>query len=80
VDKLIESARENMNDASRTAQFAEIQTDIIADAPAVFLYSPNDLYITSKGLHGVTSDILPDPSDRFREVKDWYLKTARVLK
>jgi peptide/nickel transport system substrate-binding protein len=80
VDKLIESARENMDDASRTGQFAKIQKDIVADAPAVFLYSPDDLYIASKNLHGITGGILPDPSDRFREVKNWYLETTRVLK
>ena len=80
VDKLIESARADMNDASRTAQFAQIQSNIVADAPAVFLYSPDDLYISNKNLHGITPAILPDPSDRFRQATQWYLETTRVLK
>ncbi len=81
VDKLIEAARTDMNDASRTQEFAQIQNAIIADAPAVFLYSPDDLYVTTKNLHGTTTNnVLSDPSDRFRETPQWYLETTRVLK
>ncbi len=80
VDKLIESARETMNDASRTQELAAAQNDIVNDNPAVFLFSPNDLYVANKNVQGITTDLLPNPSDRFREVPQWYLETARVLK
>lgn len=80
VDALIESARQSMNEASRTQKFADAQNQIVSDFPAAFLYSPNDLYIADKNIQGITPDLLPDPSDRFREVPQWYLETARVLK
>jgi peptide/nickel transport system substrate-binding protein len=80
VDKLIAEARANMNDATRTQELATAQSDIIADAPAVFLYSTNDLYAASKNIKGIATSTLSDPSDLFREVPAWYLQTARVLK
>ena len=63
-----------MSDASRTDDLVKAQNDIIADAPAVFLYSPDDLYVANKDVQGVTTDLLPDPSDRFLEIPNWYLK------
>jgi peptide/nickel transport system substrate-binding protein len=80
VDALIESARRTMNDASRTQEFADAENRIVADSPAAFLFSPNDFYVANKTIQGITTDLLPDPSDRFREVPQWYLETARVLK
>ena len=80
VDSLVEAARQDLNTASRTAQFVAAQADIIADNPAVFLYSPDYLYVTNKSVQGISPDLLPDPSDRFREVTSWYLNTTEVLK
>ena len=80
VDSLIESARMDTNEASRTQEFANAENAIVADYPAIFLYSPDYLYITDKTVRGITPQFLADPSDRFREVDTWYLNTARVLK
>jgi peptide/nickel transport system substrate-binding protein len=80
VDGLIEAARTTMNDASRTEELAKAQSDIIADTPAVFLYSTDDLHATGKNIQGITTSTLSDPSDLFREVPNWYLKTTRALK
>jgi peptide/nickel transport system substrate-binding protein len=80
VDALIESERTNLSDASRTAEFAQAEQDIVTDNPAVFLYSPDYLFVTDKDLQGITPQTLPDPSDRFRSATDWYLGTTRSLK
>jgi peptide/nickel transport system substrate-binding protein len=80
VDTLIETARDNPSDASRTAEFATAQNDIVADNPAVFLYSPDYLFISSKNLQGVSPSLLADPSDLSRAMTEWYLNTTRVLK
>lgn len=80
VDGLIEAARTTMNDASRTAELAKVQSDIVADTPALFLYSTNDLYAAGKYVQGVVTSTLADPSDLFREVPNWYLETTRALK
>lgn len=81
VNMLIERARANPNRASSSQELAAAQTDIVADYPAIFLYSPDYVYVTGKNVQGIsTSTLLIDPSDRFREVESWYLNTARVLK
>ena len=80
ADSILESIRGNSNDASRTAQFTNAQNIIVNDHPAIFLYSPDYLYVTNKTIRGITTDILPDPSDRFRDAGAWYLNTTRVLK
>ena len=80
VDGLIETARTTMNDASRTEELAEVQGDIVANAPAIFLYSTDDIYVAGKSIQGVTTGTLSDPSDLFRTVPSWYLETTRALK
>jgi peptide/nickel transport system substrate-binding protein len=80
VDSLIEKARQNTISASTTQELAAVQADIVATNPAIFLYSPDYVYVTNKNVQGVTTNLLTDPSDRFREIESWYLNTARVLK
>lgn len=80
VDTLIESARMNLDPEARAGQFADAQAKIVADAPAVFLYSPDYLFVTDKSVRGITPELIPSPSDRFRSVGAWYMNTARVLK
>ncbi len=81
VNSLIERARQNHNAASSSVELAAAQADIVADHPAIFLYSPDYVYVTNKNVQGIsTSALLTDPSDRFREIESWYLNTARVLK
>jgi len=80
ADTLIESIRQELDLQKRQDKFSELQKVIVDDLPAVFLYSPDYLYLTNKTLHGLTSGFLADPSERFREAPKWYLKTARVLR
>jgi peptide/nickel transport system substrate-binding protein len=79
VDSLIEGARTDLAVASRTAQFAAAQQDIVNDNPAIFLYSPDYLYVTNKDVQGISPDLLVDPSDLAREQTSWYLNAARVV-
>ena len=81
MNSLIEHARQNPNAASSSQELAVAQADIVAGYPAIFLYSPDYVYVTNKNVQGVsTSTLLTNPSDRFREIESWYLNTARVLK
>jgi peptide/nickel transport system substrate-binding protein len=81
ADTLIESARETSSSAMTAKDMASAQADIVSDYPATFLYSPDYLYVANANVQGVaTGNILIDPSDRFRDISDWYVDTARVLK
>ncbi len=80
VDSLIERARQNPVSTSTATELATAQADIAANYPAIFLYSPDYVYVNNKNVQGISTDFLTDPSDRFREIASWYLNTARVLK
>ena len=80
VDSLVEQARQTPISSSTAQELATAQSDIVANYPAIFLYSPDYVYVTNKNTQGITTGLLTDPSDRFREIESWYLNTARVLK
>lgn len=80
ADALIESIRQELDDSKRTEKFTKLQEAISKDTPAVFLYSPDYLYVANKNLHGADSKLISEPADIFATAGEWYLKTARVLK
>jgi len=80
ADALIESIRQNTNPATFQSQFDQLQNLIINDYPAVFLYSPDYLYVANKNLHGVDGGFIAETADIFATANKWYLNTARVLK
>lgn len=80
VDGLLESVRQNINEATRQADLTKLQKLITDEKPAVFLYSPNYLYVTAKNLGGFSAEAITVPADRFYKVNEWFLKTARIFK
>lgn len=79
VDNLLESVRKNFNEEDRKRGLAELQKLIAEDQPAIFLYSPIYLYAAPKDFGGFEEVAISIPSDRFRNVHKWYLKTERVF-
>ncbi len=81
VDLNIETARVATSTDRTAADLAVAQADIEADAPAVFLYSPDYLFVADHTLQGVTtSEVLSDPSNRLLDATAWYVNTSRVFK
>ncbi len=80
VDGLIDSIRKDFNESRRDQKLATLQSMIMEDQPAIFLYSPNYLYAAKNGLNGFDEKYIPLASDRFQNVEKWYIKTARVFK
>ena len=85
ADSLIESIRKNLNERNRERDLAILQSLIIRDMPAIFLYSPDYFYISKTSLKGFDDleqrrRIISLPSDRFKNIEKWYVKTARVFK
>lgn len=80
ADHLMEAIRREFDPAGRDAKLAELDGLIQSDYPAAFLYSPNYEMIATKDLRGVATGLVAEPADRFRNVNQWHLKTARALK
>ena len=74
-DKLLEEARESLDSKEKLEEFQNI---LIEDAPAVFLYNPDYLYLVSKKIKGIDAKMIVDPSKRFVGIENWYIKTKRV--
>lgn len=80
ADQAIEAIRREMDADKREEELKNLQATIIADYPAVFLYSPSYVFATSKDLRGVEPRLLAETPDRFADSRLWYVKTARTLK
>lgn len=78
VDKLLETARTTLDETERLRQYQNLQNIIIEQAPAIFLYTPDYIYMTSKEIRGIEAKIIFDPSQRLNDIKTWYNKTKRV--
>ena len=80
ADKLLEDARQTLDEKTRKDKYEQLQKIIINDVPAVFLYTPDYLYPVSKDIKGVDVKIIVDPSKRFSSVENWYTETKRIWK
>jgi len=78
ADELLEEIRESPDSKVRAEKLALFQDILIEDAPCIFLYSPDYIYLVSKEIKGVTTKKITDPSKRFVGIENWYIKTKRV--
>ncbi|HUQ17588.1 MAG TPA: peptide ABC transporter substrate-binding protein [Candidatus Saccharimonadales bacterium] len=76
LDRALESGRRTFDQAQRKGLYASVFQAIAADVPVVFLYNPDYLYAQSRTLNGFRVAPVTDPTQRFWNVEDWYLKTA----
>lgn len=79
VDELVESIRQTSNKDKRFSYLKDAQKLITSEAGTFFLYSPKYLYISAPVLDGIRTDELITASDRFKNVEEWFEKTAKVL-
>jgi len=80
VDKILEKIRQEMNKDNRIEYYKNFQQAVAEDVPAIFLYSPNYLYVHSKSVQGMKVSSMVTPDKRFSDVSKWYVKTKRVKK
>jgi peptide/nickel transport system substrate-binding protein len=75
IDKDLEEGRAASDRGSRAAAYRDFQ-DLVADAaPAVFLFEPHYAYVVSNRVHGVRTNPVVEPIDRFQHVAEWYVAT-----
>jgi peptide/nickel transport system substrate-binding protein len=80
ADETIEKIRKETDTEKRTGEIGDLQEIIKNEEPAIFLFSPYYLYVSVKDLGGLDGRSLVTPSDRFKNINEWYLETSRVLK
>ncbi|MDE2399955.1 MAG: peptide ABC transporter substrate-binding protein [Patescibacteria group bacterium] len=80
VDKILEDAFVTIDKASRVKKYIQFENEIKKDMPAVFLYTPDFVYVVSKNLSGLSMNHITFPSDRFVDVYSWYTEKYNVWK
>ena len=79
MSELLEQARRT-NDRNMRFKFYQRFQEMFADeAPAILLYQPVFTFAVDERVRGVQIGPLEYPSDRFRNVADWYVVTRRVI-
>jgi peptide/nickel transport system substrate-binding protein len=78
VDQLLERARQTLSQEERKTSYYEFQAIFSQDIPAVPLYYPLYNFLVSRDVRGVSLGVLNEPSDRFRDISQWYMKTRTL--
>lgn len=80
VDKLLEDARKIADTESRIKKYIAFSNEVENDIPAVFLYSPEFIYIIPNKIKGVSEWNITLPFERFIDISDWYIETNNLWK
>ena len=75
----LEKGRGSLDFEIQKENYEKFQDVLIEDAPAVFLYSPDYLYLVKREIKGIENKTIVDPSKRFSGIENWYIKTKRNL-
>lgn len=78
VDAVLSDIRGTNDDSRRSDDYIALDRLITDDLPAIFLYSPDFIYVVPKNLKGIILDSVATPSDRWNSIANWYLNTEKV--
>ena len=78
ADKFLEDARATSDETVRIDTYQKLEKEIFTDTPAVFMYSPDFIYVLPSSLKGFSLGKIVTPSDRFADVEKWYIETDKV--
>ncbi len=80
VDKLLEDARKVTDDSKRTDDYLSFEKEVKNDVPAVFLYSPDFIYVIPDKIKNTDDPMITLPYERFQNIDNWYIETNNLWK
>ncbi len=78
ADKLLEAARRAENESDRTDSYLQFDALFREEHPAILVYAPEYIYLIPKSLKGRSGGTVTTPSDRFNNIREWYIETEWV--
>ncbi|MEX0652372.1 MAG: ABC transporter substrate-binding protein [Candidatus Paceibacterota bacterium] len=78
ADRLLEEGRTLLDADLRDKTYLEFEKEIKKDVPAIFLYSPDFIYIPPKFVQGISLGSVTTAGDRFLAIHTWYVRTDKV--
>lgn len=80
VDKNLEEMQKNFNTDENNERKVVIINQIKEDLPAIFLFSPDMIYIPSPKINNINLKNISSSNERFLNITDWYIETEKVWK
>lgn len=81
VDELLSRLRTtDPNSDTRSEILSVISDEIVDQAPALFLVSPQYIYLTRSSSTGAPMNFISTPDSRFRQIHEWHTKTKRIAR
>ena len=78
ADGALRGGRTRLDAQLRVIKYAPLLQAWKDDAPALGLYQPRYLYLTRGTVHGLPTGMINNGADRFNDVQNWRIRTARV--
>jgi peptide/nickel transport system substrate-binding protein len=78
ADKALSDARLATSSIAQLDDLTAFQNIFSQDVPAVFLYSPDLIYVIPDKINGVNIASVRTPADRWNGVSSWYIDTDRI--
>ncbi len=80
ADNLMEEIRQTSDDAGRQALLTKLQSVIVKDDPAIFLFSLPYFYVHPDELKGFNAESITSEADIFKDVNKWSIADVQVIK
>ena len=80
TDKLLEKARVTSDKKEGLEILGLFEKEIEKDIPAIFIYSPDFIYVAPPKLQSLELGVITNPSERFTNIHNWYTETEKVWK
>lgn len=78
TDKLLEKIRGTSDNKAIKDIYTEFDEVIKDELPAVFLYSPEYIYIVPEKIKGIDFGRITNSADRWNDINKWYIETDNV--
>lgn len=78
ADKMLEEMRGNLDDEKEREDRESLVAEIKNDLPAIFLFSPDLLYIRPAKVKNISLKNVSSPSERFASIQEWFIETDKV--
>ena len=80
IDNILESIQKIPKYEDRISKYKDLVKEFNAKKPAILIYSPKYLYITSSHLNNIFLSNITVPADRFLSIFKWAIDTDKVWK
>ena len=80
ADTILESIQKTLDVNVRTQKYEDLAKEFDTNIPAIMIYSPEYLYVTSSHLNNISLSNITLPSDRFSSIYQWSVDTDKVWK